>query len=195
MSEEKRIQFMAEVSVFNPDMLIWIDETGSDRRNSIRRYGYSLRGAPARVCQLRVGGKRVSAIPILTKRGIEDVYTTTVCKWRELHKSEEFLCQCLLPIIMPFNGCNPRSVVLMDNTSIHHLERVNDIISGVGAKPVFLPPYSPDLMPLQKVFAKVKQELKANDSADLASSTPPVNSMTSIHHNHTKRHIKHAGYL
>ena len=54
MSEEKRVQYMADVSVFNPDMLIWIDETGSDRRNSIRRYGYSLRGTPARVCQLRV---------------------------------------------------------------------------------------------------------------------------------------------
>ena len=117
---------MAEVSVFNPDMLIWIDETGSDRRNSIRRYGYSLRGAPARVCQLRVGGKRVSAIPILTTRGIEDVYTTTESVNGE--KFEEFLCQCLLPIIMPFNGCNPRSVVLMDNASIHHLERVNDYL-------------------------------------------------------------------
>ena len=34
-SESKRIEFMAEVSVFNPDMLIWIDETGSDRRNAI----------------------------------------------------------------------------------------------------------------------------------------------------------------
>ena len=30
-SEEKRIEFMAEISLFNPDMLIWIDKTGSDR--------------------------------------------------------------------------------------------------------------------------------------------------------------------
>ena len=43
-SEIKRIQFMSEISVYDPDMLIWIDETGSTRRNSIHSYGYSLRG-------------------------------------------------------------------------------------------------------------------------------------------------------
>ena len=53
-SEDKRIEYMAEIGVFNSDMLIWIDETGSDRRNSIRKYVYSLRGIPARVCQLSV---------------------------------------------------------------------------------------------------------------------------------------------
>ena len=43
-SEEARIRFMAEVSAYDPKMFIWVDETGSDRRKSIRRYGYSLRG-------------------------------------------------------------------------------------------------------------------------------------------------------
>jgi len=33
------VEFMAEVSAFDPNMLIWIDETGSDRRNEIRKYG------------------------------------------------------------------------------------------------------------------------------------------------------------
>ena len=35
-SEDARILFMAKVSGYHPDMLIWVDETGSDRRNSIR---------------------------------------------------------------------------------------------------------------------------------------------------------------
>ena len=133
-SETRRIQYMAEISLFHPDMLIWIDETGSDRRNSIRtcKYGYSLRGIPAQVFQLRVGGKRISAIPILTTRGIEDVYTSTETINGE--RFEEFLCQCLLPIIMPYDGVNPRSVVVLDNASIHHLARVQDIITGVGAR-------------------------------------------------------------
>ena len=43
-SEQKRIEYMAEMSLFNPDMFIWIDETGSDRRKSVRKYGYALRG-------------------------------------------------------------------------------------------------------------------------------------------------------
>ena len=89
-SEARRIQYMAEISLFHPDMLIWIDETGSDRRNSIQKYGYSLRGMPAQVFQLRVGGKRISAIPILTTRGIEDVYTSTETINGE--RFEDFLC-------------------------------------------------------------------------------------------------------
>ena len=76
-SEQKRIEYMAEMSLFNPDMFIWIDEIGSDRRKSVRKYGYALRGIPPHRCQLFVGGKRVSAIPVMTTRGIEDVYTTT----------------------------------------------------------------------------------------------------------------------
>ena len=34
-SDELRPEFMAEISVFDPQMLVWVDETGSDRRNSI----------------------------------------------------------------------------------------------------------------------------------------------------------------
>lgn len=37
---------MAEVSVYDPVMLVWLDETGCDRRNTIRKYGYSIRGLP-----------------------------------------------------------------------------------------------------------------------------------------------------
>ena len=37
-SDEARIQFMAEVIAYDPDMLIWVDETGSDRRKSVRQY-------------------------------------------------------------------------------------------------------------------------------------------------------------
>ena len=67
-----------------------------------------------------------------------------------------------------------------------------------GAKLVFLPPYSPDLMPLEEVFAKVKQELKANDSAYLASSTPQLIvrlAFTTITQKDSIGYIKHAGYL
>ena len=41
----------------------------------------------------------------------------------------------------------------MDNASIHHFEGVYDIITGVGALKVFLPPYTPDLMPLEEVLS------------------------------------------
>ena len=75
----------------------------------------------------------------------------------------------VLPIIMPFDGQNSNSVVVMDNASIHYLERIHDIITGVGARLCFLPPYSPDLMPLEEAFSKVKYFLKVGY---LATSQP-----------------------
>ena len=195
-SEQRRIEYMAEMSLFNPDMLIWIDETGSDKRKSVRKYGYSLRGIPPRTCQLFVGGKRVSAIPVMTTRGIEDVYTTTDSVNGE--KFVEFFCQCVLPIIMPFDGQNSRSIVVMDNASIHHLDKVHEIITGVGAKLCFLPPYSPDLMPLEEVFSKVKYFLKANDNAYLCTSSPEDMvklAFSTITQDNCINYIKEAGYM
>ena len=151
-SQEARIQFMAEVSGYNPDMLIWVDETGSERYNSIRSFGYALRGMRPVCHHLSVGGRRVSAIPVMTTRGIEDVFTTTDRVNGEVF--ERFVCECILPIILPFDGNNPRSILVMDSASIHHLERIEEIITGVGGRILFLPPYSPDLMPLEEVFAK-----------------------------------------
>ena len=65
----------------------------------------------------------------------------------------QFVQNCLLPHLMPFNGVNPRSVVIMDNCSIHHVDAVTNLIeTQAGAKLCFLRPYSPDLMPVEGVF-------------------------------------------
>lgn len=74
----------------------------------------------------------------------------------------QFVENYLLNILMPFNGINPFSVVVMDNATIHHVESVISLIESVGARVVFLPPYSPDLNPLEPVFSKVKTILQAN---------------------------------
>ena len=59
-----KVCFMAVVSVYNPRMFVWIDETGCNRRNTLPKYGYSLRGIPiSDLCPL-VWGKRYSAIPV-----------------------------------------------------------------------------------------------------------------------------------
>ena len=60
----------------------------------------------------------------------------------------------------------------MDNASIHHVASVVRLIESTGAKLVFLPPYSPDLNPLEPVFGKVKQLLKENDSIFQVCSSP-----------------------
>ena len=48
-SDELRAQYTREVIIYKPEMLVFIDETGSDRRDVMRRFGYSLRGKPVRV--------------------------------------------------------------------------------------------------------------------------------------------------
>ena len=52
----------------------------------------------------------------------------------------------------------------MDNASIHHVNGVVDLIENqAGARLLFLPPYSPDLNPLEEVFSQVKAIIKQND--------------------------------
>ena len=74
-----------------------------------------------------------------------------------------FIELCLLPQLLPFNGSNPRSVVVLDNASIHHIEHATSLTEEMGALVVFLPPYSPDLMPIEELFSKIKGFLRAND--------------------------------
>ena len=51
----------------------------------------------------------------------------------------------------------------MDNACIHHTEKATALIEEIGAIPIFLPPYSPDIMPIEECFSKVKSFLRAND--------------------------------
>jgi hypothetical protein len=56
----------------------------------------------------------------------------------------------------------PESVLLMDNASIHHSETVADLCADVGVKLMFLPAYSPDLAPVEKVFFNIKSWIRRN---------------------------------
>ena len=57
--------------------------------------------------------------------------------------------------MMPFNGSNPRSVIIMDNCSVHHITEVSYLLHQVGVLVLFLPPYSPDLNPAEEAFSFV----------------------------------------
>lgn len=68
---------------------------------------------------------------------------------------EAFVEQVLVPEL------RPGDVVIMDNLSSHKRRRIRELIEDAGAHLVFLPPYSPDLNPIELVFAKVKQLLRS----------------------------------
>ena len=77
------------------------------------------------------------------------------------------------------------------------MDRVHDIITGCGARLCFLPPYSPDLMPLE-VFAKVKYALNANASLYRVTTDPEL-LIKLVFSGVTQKdcigYIKHAGYM
>jgi len=52
-------------------------------------------------------------------------------------------------------------VVILDNLSSHKSEHARRLIESRGARLVFLPPYSPDLNPIEMVFSKIKQLLRS----------------------------------
>ena len=52
----------------------------------------------------------------------------------------------------------------VDNAAIHHTQEAVDAIHATGAI-IFLPPYSPDFMPLEELFAQVKNWIRENDAA------------------------------
>ena len=54
----------------------------------------------------------------------------------------------------------PGDVVIADNLQSHKRRTVREVLRRVGAKLLFLPKYSPDLNPIEQVFAKLKQSLR-----------------------------------
>jgi len=68
---------------------------------------------------------------------------------------EAFVEQVLVPEL------RPGDVVILDNLSSHKSGRTRRLVESRGARLEFLPPYSPDLNPIEMVFAKVKQLLRS----------------------------------
>lgn len=58
--------FMAQCTVFSRNQLVWVHETGSDKRDHIRKYGYSIRETTPVTHRLLVRGQRVNAIAALS---------------------------------------------------------------------------------------------------------------------------------
>ena len=157
-SEEKRQEFVNEMSYIPAHMLVWIDESGSNKMIEIREYGYSLRGITPTNFKSVSNSKMYSMIPIVTSGGIEDVFI--IDKNVNGDTFLQFVKQCLVPLLQHFNGTKFHSVVIIDNAAIHHVTTVVQKIQQTGALVYFLPPYSPDLNPTEAVFSKVKKFLE-----------------------------------
>ena len=129
-SEVRRNEFMEEMGYLDAKMIVWLDETGTDKRKERKLYGYNLQGITPISYKLTVYGKGLSSIAIMSTRGIEDFDTYEGNINGDIFCS--FIERCLTPVLQPFNGSNERSVVVMDNASIHHVDKVAKAIKSNG---------------------------------------------------------------
>ena len=109
-------------------------------------------------------GEHISAIGVMSAAGLLDV--SIVKGGTDGDAFSSTIQKHLLPHLMPFNGGSPHSVVIMDNCSSHHIHEVAAMIEKVGALIHFLPRYSPDLVPIELLFSKVKKTLRSRDMED-----------------------------
>ena len=197
-SDMDRAEFMMQVDSMDPAFFIWVDETGCDRRTFLRRMAYGVRGATPKNVMLQVRGKRLSAIAAMSVRGIEDVVINegnvdgdTFCNFLETN---------IFPLMLPFDGSSPRSVLILDNASIHHVERIYQLAEAKGCLLWFLPAYSPDLNPIEEVFSKVKAVIKNNEIAFQSCANDTLSllmyaAFTSVTQADCHNYILHTGYM
>lgn len=97
----------------------------------------------------------------------------------------------LSPLLYPFNGVNPHSIIIADNASVHHVEGVTELLENLGVQIYFLPPYTPDFNPIEELFPKVKLTLRANEHLQEDLESLLLTSFLSIP---PENWISHAGY-
>ena len=145
-SHSLRGAFIAQVLMYKRDIFVWVDETGCDTQNSIRKFGYSIR----REHQYAIESlSEVSAIVGLV--GLDLKTSGTI----DLNFFYNFLGGSWIPQMNPFDGSSPESIVVMDNCSVHHLSKVKQLFDAIGIPMFFLLPYSPDYNPIEQAFSYV----------------------------------------
>jgi transposase len=89
----------------------------------------------------------------------------------------------------------PGQVVVMDNLSAHKGEEVRELIEGRGCELLFLPPYSPDLNPIEEAFSKIKALLR---KAEARTKEEPIEvlgvSISAVTARDAAGFFKHCGY-
>ena len=89
----------------------------------------------------------------------------------------------------------PGDVVAMDNLSSHKVKGVREAIESVGASVLYLPPYSPDLNPIENAFSKLKQLLRSAGHRQAKALWADVQRMLDlITSGDAEGYFKHCGY-
>ena len=90
----------------------------------------------------------------------------------------------------------PGEVVILDNLGSHKGKPARNAIRARGAHLLFLPPYSPDLNPIEQVFAKLKHLIRATEPRDLEATWRKVGELLDLFsEQECANYLKNSGYV
>ena len=139
------------MSGFKESDLVFLDESGCNT-DMTRRYAYSFGGSRAVDSAPLSKPKSTTILSSIQLDGT--LHDTTFSGGTTVAHFKQYLKEDLLPHL------NCDSVLVMDNMKSHHAKAVKDLLDSSGVRYIYLPPYSPDLNPIEKLWSKVKALLR-----------------------------------
>jgi transposase len=135
----------------DPDSLVFLDETGATT-NMVRRHGWAPKGERLVDASPHGHWRTTTFVAGLRATGIiAPLVLDGPMTGKAFHAYAE---QMLAPALQPGD------VVVMDNLAPHKVAGVREAIAAAHASILYLPPYSPDLNPIEQMFAKLKTLLR-----------------------------------
>jgi len=148
---KKRTDFKEEMLSIKPEQLIFLDESGANLKMHMA-YG---RGYPGQRIIHSAPFNRGNRLTLISAISMRKVEAALYGEWAANgFIFMQFLEQCLIPAI------KVGDIVCYDNVSFHKVAGAQKLIESVGARLLYLPPYSPDLNPIEMMWGKIKMYLK-----------------------------------
>ena len=146
-----RADYQERIEALGVEHLKFIDESGVNLAMT-RAYGRGPRGERVVGAVPRNYGPNVTMIAALSLHGVEAVMTIDGATDADVFRAyvEQVLCPTL----------TAGDIVVMDNLRAHKVAGIRDRIEEQGARLMFLPPYSPDLSPIEPCWSKLKTLLR-----------------------------------
>jgi transposase len=170
----------------DPASIVFIDETWA-KTNMIRNHGWNRRGRPLNAKAPHGHWQTMTFIAALRCDRI-----TAPCVFDGPINGASFLAyveQLLVPTL------KPGDIVIMDNLGSHKGKMVRKAIRDAGARLFFLPPYSPDLNPIEQVFAKLKTLLRKAEERTVEATWRRIGSLLDCFTpNECANYLRNAGY-
>ena len=148
---QQRAEWRASQKQIDPDKVVFLDETWA-KTNMTRRYGRAPVGT--RLEEKTPCGRWETTTFLGALRAEGFIAPLTIDGAINGSLFLAWVKQHLAPVLQPGD------VVVMDNLSSHKVAGVREAIEAAGAELRYLPPYSPDLNPIELAFAKLKKLLR-----------------------------------